>query len=146
LGVWATVLCLRARDRAVAFLAVQLVGLLISPISWSHHWVWVLPVLIWAFAGPYRRSWAARGVAIGWLVGCFSYLVPILIVAQGPGTPPASRPGWQSWLGTVYVVLAMATLLVMALLARSRLARSQLAWSRLARSQVADGGVADAAT
>ena len=61
-----------------------------------------------------RRSWAARGVAIGWLVGCYSYLVPILIVAQGPGTPPASRPGWQSWLGTVYVVLGMATLLVMA--------------------------------
>ena len=120
LGVWATVSCVRAGDRAGAFVAVQLVGLLVSPISWSHHWVWVLPVLIWAFAGPYRGSWAARGVAIGWLIGCYSYLVPILIVAQGPGTPPASRPGWQSWLGTVYVVLAMATLLAMALLARAR--------------------------
>ena len=127
LGIWATVLCLRAGDPTGAFLAVQLVGLLVSPISWSHHWVWVLPVLVWAFAGPYRGSWAARGVAIGWLVGCYSYVVPILIVAQGPGIPPASRPGWQSWLGLAYVVLGMATLLVMGLLARSRPIRSRVA-------------------
>jgi alpha-1,2-mannosyltransferase len=127
LGVWATVLCLRTGDRTGAFLSVQLVGLLVSPISWSHHWVWVLPVLIWAFAGPHRHSWATRGIAIGWLVGCYSYLVPILIVAQGPGTPPASRPGWQSWLGLVYVLLGMATLVVMALLAKTPLSRPRTA-------------------
>ena len=124
LGGWATWRCLQAGDRAGAFVAVQLIGLLVSPISWSHHWVWVLPVLLWAIFGPLRGTGPAVGVAVGWLAGCLSYVVPMLIVAQGPGLPPASRPGWQAWLGLIYVVLGMATLLVFALTARRGVAAS----------------------
>jgi alpha-1,2-mannosyltransferase len=46
--------CVKTERQSLAVLSVALVGLLISPISWSHHWVWVLlipPMLI----GP-RRS------------------------------------------------------------------------------------------
>ncbi|HVB92169.1 MAG TPA: glycosyltransferase 87 family protein, partial [Acidimicrobiales bacterium] len=34
--------CLASERRALAILAIALVGLLVSPISWTHHWVWVV--------------------------------------------------------------------------------------------------------
>ena len=34
--------CARDDRRAAAMISVALAGLLISPISWTHHWVWVL--------------------------------------------------------------------------------------------------------
>ena len=53
-------------------LSVALVGLLVSPISWSHHWVWVLlipPMLIGPLRGdtqPVVRAllWGVVGLAV----------------------------------------------------------------------------------
>jgi alpha-1,2-mannosyltransferase len=41
----------RAGHRVVAILVTALTGLLMSPISWDHHWVWVAPAV--AVAGHY---------------------------------------------------------------------------------------------
>jgi alpha-1,2-mannosyltransferase len=41
----------RAGHHVVAILATALTGLLISPISWDHHWVWIAPAV--ATAGHY---------------------------------------------------------------------------------------------
>ena len=111
LGGWATWRASRSGDRTAALLAVQMIGLLVSPISWSHHWIWVLPVLIWAFFGPVAVDRRVRWLAGAWLVAAYSYLVPIL-VAQQAEVPVNSRPGWQTALGFVYPVLGMATLVV----------------------------------
>ena len=55
------------RDRLGSLLVVQLFGLLVSPISWTHHWVWLLPLMIWLLNGPWRaRPGATTG--LGWLV------------------------------------------------------------------------------
>ncbi len=116
IGLLATWWSVRAGDRTGAFLAVQFIGLLVSPISWSHHWVWVLPLLIWAIFGAHRHTVAARVLAIGWLLATCSYLVSILISLQDEFT--ASRAGWQSWLGTVYAVLGLCTLIALAALNR----------------------------
>ena len=59
-------------DRAAAMLALALVGLLMSPISWTHHWVWVAlipPLLLTeggrALRGPTRSAlWALFAVSI----------------------------------------------------------------------------------
>ena len=59
-------------DRAAAMLALALVGLLISPISWTHHWVWVAlipPLLLTdggrSLRGPARSAlWALCAVSI----------------------------------------------------------------------------------
>lgn len=117
LGGWATWSAGRIGDRAGALLAAQMVGLLVSPISWSHHWIWVLPTLVWAFFGPSAGDRRVRWLAGAWLVGTYSYLVPIL-VAQQAHVPVNSRPGWQTALGFAYPVLGLATLVV--LLAVSR--------------------------
>ena len=59
LGMVAAALIDRAGHRMVAILTAALTGLLISPISWDHHWVWVAPGV--AVAGHYAiRAWKAR--------------------------------------------------------------------------------------
>lgn len=52
-------------DEVGAVLAVALGSLLVSPVSWSHHWVWVVPGLAWLLA---RRYWIAAGLllAVTW--------------------------------------------------------------------------------
>ncbi|MEP6561738.1 MAG: alpha-(1-2)-phosphatidylinositol mannosyltransferase, partial [Nakamurella sp.] len=90
-------------------LAVQFTGLLISPISWSHHWVWVLPLLMWCLFGPQQRLVWVRVLAIAWVVATCSYLVSILIAQQYIGQL-ASRPWWQAWLGSIYPVMGLLTL------------------------------------
>ena len=42
-----TVLAVRAGDKAVlALMCVAMFGLVVSPVSWSHHWVWALPAIL----------------------------------------------------------------------------------------------------
>lgn len=41
-AVWAD----RRGQRLLGVLACALTGLLVSPISWSHHWVWIVPIAI----------------------------------------------------------------------------------------------------
>lgn len=118
LGVWAAFGAARSGDRTASLLAVEFIGLLVSPISWSHHWVWVVPLLIWGIFGPRSDRRAVRGLMIGWLVVLYGYLVPILVAIQGDD-PVDSRPGWQSWLGTAYALLGMATLVVIGVTCRS---------------------------
>jgi alpha-1,2-mannosyltransferase len=46
-------LAVRLHDRGSEVLAlttVGLTGLAASPVSWSHHWVWVIPALLWLLA------------------------------------------------------------------------------------------------
>jgi alpha-1,2-mannosyltransferase len=64
--------CLADDRRVAAMLSLALVGLLISPISWTHHWAWValIPPLLVAdggrsMRGPVRAAlWALFGVSI----------------------------------------------------------------------------------
>ncbi len=117
LGVWTCWVCLRAGDRAAAFLAVQFTGLLISPISWSHHWVWVLPLLLWCLFGPRQRLTSVRVLAWAWVIGTCSYIVSILIAQQYIDQGP-SRPFWQAGLGAIYPVLGIATLVLLVVVSR----------------------------
>ena len=117
LGLWVTWVCLKAGDRAAAFLAVQFTGLLISPISWSHHWVWVLPLLLWCLFGPRQRLTPVRVLTVAWLVATCSYVVSILISFQYIDQP-ASWPGWQSGLGVIYPLLGIVTLVIIGVISR----------------------------
>jgi len=141
LGIWVTWVCLRAGDRAAALLAVQFTGLLISPISWSHHWVWVLPLLLWCLFGPQQRQLWVRILAVAWVVATGSYLVSILIAQQYIGQL-ASRHWWQAWLGSIYPVLGVLTL-VLLMVVNLRL-RSPAAGNGSAVTSPPDSGLAAA--
>jgi alpha-1,2-mannosyltransferase len=73
----------RAGHGMLGLLTAALVGLLDSPISWDHHWVWVMPGMM--AAGHYAaRAWRARRRAgVYWCSGLI--LVLLLIFAPWPG-------------------------------------------------------------
>ena len=82
-GLVAAALFDRAGHRMLAIMSATLVGLLDSPISWDHHWVWVAPGMM--IAGHYAvRAWRAgqwRAVT-GYLT---TAVVMLLIFAPWPG-------------------------------------------------------------
>ncbi|HEY5854849.1 MAG TPA: mannosyltransferase [Aldersonia sp.] len=94
---------LAADDRLGTLVVVQLFGLLASPISWSHHWVWVLPLAIWLLHGPYRERLGARVVAGYWLAVTLVGVPWLLSFAQD-SIWAISRPGGLAWLGAVYPI------------------------------------------
>lgn len=94
-------------DRLGTLLIVQFFGLMVSPISWSHHWVWLIPALLWLLYGPWRAAAGARWVAGFWLFAV-GIGVPYLLSFFQHDIWTISRPGWQAWLaisGPVAVVV-----------------------------------------
>jgi alpha-1,2-mannosyltransferase len=98
------------RDRLGKLLVVELFGLLLSPISWTHHWVWLVPLMIWAIHGPARERPGARVVGWGWLALTIIGVPWLLSFAQ-PTIWQLGRPWYLAWAGLVYTVAAVATLI-----------------------------------
>ncbi|GAA5042416.1 mannosyltransferase [Nocardia callitridis] len=91
---------LRPGDLLGTLIVVQLFGLLVSPISWSHHWVWLLPTVLWLVYGPLRTVVGAKIIAGYWLVNALVGVPWILSFAQESiWTIP--RPAWLAWFGAV---------------------------------------------
>lgn len=109
----------RANDVLAGVLCVQFFTLLVSPISWSHHWVWMVPALLWLLYGRAAGRRAALVTAVVWLVAVCSYLISILLKLQ-PSIWTIPHPWYAALLGWVYPVCGMATLIVIGVLLRRR--------------------------
>ena len=87
-GLAAAALLDRSGRPVAGWISCALTGLLVSPVSWDHHWVWIVPVLVLltgrAVAVPGAAPGAARGAASGQPPG-------------PPAAPPAGRAG--RWSG-----------------------------------------------
>ena len=59
LTVWAARRVLRADEPTLAVICIALFGLVVSPVSWSHHWVWMLPTVVVTAVLAWRRRNAA---------------------------------------------------------------------------------------
>ncbi|MFB1297754.1 mannosyltransferase [Mycobacterium sp. pW049] len=98
-----------ATDKLGGIVVVQLFGLLLSPISWTHHWVWLIPLMIWLLHGPLRAQLGARVLGWGWLtltvVG-----VPWLLSFAQPTIWVIPRPWYLAWAGLIYILATLATL------------------------------------
>lgn len=106
-----------ASDRLGAILVVQLFGLLLSPISWTHHWVWLIPLMIWLLHGPLRDRLGARVLGWGWLA-LTAIGVPWLLSFAQPTIWVIPRPWYLAWAGLIYIVATVATLAWIATTAR----------------------------
>jgi alpha-1,2-mannosyltransferase len=83
IGLASAVLLDRAGHAMLAILATALVGLLDSPISWDHHWVWAVPGMM-AAAHYASRAWqAGKRRAARWCAALAGAL--LLIFAAWPG-------------------------------------------------------------
>ncbi len=130
----------RAGRPVYGWLTCALTGLLVSPVSWDHHWVWVAPGLavladaaVRARSATRRACWALAG-ALAVLFGAWPMLgrpgplVPWGLIWYAPGSPgaAASHPWsteyhWQglTWLaGNLYVLAGLVALAGLAVLAR----------------------------
>ena len=98
----------RQGHRLVAVLVVAMAGLLISPVSWTHHWVWIVPVAV-VGVDAVRRGvpWA------GWL------LAGMLLPFVSPGIlwqMPFKNDQEHHWnavqvvVGNAYVWVGLAVL------------------------------------
>ncbi|VBA41567.1 Polyprenol-phosphate-mannose-dependent alpha-(1-2)-phosphatidylinositol pentamannoside mannosyltransferase [Mycobacterium attenuatum] len=96
-------------DQLGKLLVVELFGLLLSPISWTHHWVWLVPLMIWLLQGPLRERLGARIIGGGWLA-LTMIGVPWLLSFAQPTIWVISRPWYLAWAGLVYPVATLATL------------------------------------
>ncbi|GAA1513332.1 glycosyltransferase 87 family protein [Streptomyces albidochromogenes] len=114
-GWWAVAACLTAvagvavavraelrGERAGAVVACAVTALLVSPVSWSHHWVWCVPVVLFLAA----RGRAGAAVAAG-VVFC-SYA--LWWVPHGPGRLELAQGAGQMVLSALYPLVALAAL------------------------------------
>lgn len=118
LTVWAARRVLRGRpaesvrafDEApvLALICVAMFGLVVSPVSWSHHWVWVLPTVLTTTVLAYRY----RDIALASISVCgFALMVwtPITLMTPHEET---SASLWRQLAGGSYLWWALAVIAV----------------------------------
>jgi len=122
LAAWAS----RRGQEMVGILVCALTGLLVSPVSWTHHWVWAAPMLVVladfalrppSFASP--ESWRRTcwfGVAAVALV--FS---GVIWAVPEPAVQGYTMTGLEQFIGDLYVLAGLVGLgLTAALLVLTR--------------------------
>ncbi|MGY3336285.1 alpha-1,2-mannosyltransferase [Streptomyces filamentosus] len=105
LGGAAMVLAVRAAvrgDKAVAVVVTAFTALMVSPISWSHHWVWCVPLLILLY-DRHARAWPVTGVVAVAFASFALWWVP-----HDPGRPELDQNAGQMLLSAVYPLTAAA--------------------------------------
>jgi alpha-1,2-mannosyltransferase len=105
--VWATRRVLRAGEPTAAVICVALFGLVVSPVSWSHHWVWMLPaVLVLAVLARRRRSAAFGLISAAGLA--LMVWTPIDLMLKHHETAATL---WRQIFGASYVWWALTVIL-----------------------------------
>ncbi|MFB7364786.1 glycosyltransferase 87 family protein [Streptomyces hydrogenans] len=105
LGGAAMALAIRAAvrgDKAVAVVVTAFTALMVSPISWSHHWVWCVPLLILLYDRA-TRAWQVTG-AVALAFASFA----LWWVPHDPGRPELDQNAGQMLLSAVYPLTATA--------------------------------------
>jgi alpha-1,2-mannosyltransferase len=139
----------RAGQPVAGMLTCALTGLLVSPISWDHHWVWIVPGLVLLVhlaaraRGRARAAWWAGAIALVAVFGgwpAFWTRLPALAPSGFIWYAPTEyfsmgdNPGYREYhwnalrmlAGNLYVfagLIALAVLVVAALGLRRRGAR-----------------------
>jgi alpha-1,2-mannosyltransferase len=99
LTVWAVRRVLRNDQPVLALVCVAMFGLVASPVSWSHHWVWALPAVLVTGVLGYRYRNVAMGLVsvVGILL---MYFDTIHLMTEHRETSAAL---WRQLIGGSYV-------------------------------------------
>jgi alpha-1,2-mannosyltransferase len=98
---------LKANQVTSALVLNAAAGLLISPISWSHHWVWAAPALLTCLAAinPNRR-WPPAFAVLALLIFA---IAPHWLLPSGGGRE-LHWSWWQQAVGDSYTLIGLAAL------------------------------------
>jgi alpha-1,2-mannosyltransferase len=99
-GLTASVLASRRGHELLGLVACAATGLLVSPVSWSHHYVYVVPALVLAAYGPRCPGYRILGAAL--VAGLFGYyptagMLPrgLLFLAPNRGNDGTLEFSWR---------------------------------------------------
>ena len=96
----------RRSSAVLGLLVVEATESLASPVSWSHHFIWMVLLVAWlalAEDRPRYGEWYALGVAV------LLWAAPYWWVPHGPAVTFAGR-GWLTPLGDTYVLVFIVLL------------------------------------
>jgi alpha-1,2-mannosyltransferase len=108
LTVWAARRVFRAEQPVLLLICVAMFGLVVSPVSWSHHWVWALPTVIVIAVIAYRR----RHLALGAVAAAGVALMVWTPIPLMPEHHETSASLWRQLLGGSYIWWAVAVIVV----------------------------------
>jgi alpha-1,2-mannosyltransferase len=106
LTVWAARRVLRADEPVMAVICIALFGLAVSPVSWSHHWVWMLPTVLVTTVLAWRR----RNAALALLSAAGVALMVWTPIDLMPKHHEVTAAWWRQLVGVSYLWWALATI------------------------------------
>ncbi len=129
-GLGLAALLSRRGQEMAGILTCALTGLLVSPVSWSHHWVWVAPMLAAVAESAMRLAarnpgrwwrqagWAAPAVILALFFAYPFHLAPgaplvpegLLWTLPSPALQGSGMTGLQQVTGNLYVLAGLAGL------------------------------------
>jgi len=124
-AIWLMLRFHRRGQALAALLVTAFFGLLASPISWSHHWVWAVPLIVLLIsrlpqttpATAWRR-WLGTGAVVAVFISC------VLLILPNGRNIELHWKFWQGVLGNAYIlmpiVLAVVLVVRWAILKRRR--------------------------
>ena len=98
---------LKANQMTHALVLNAAAGLLISPISWSHHWVWAAPALLTCLATTTADRWRPPTLAV--LALLTFAIAPHWLLPAGGGRE-LHWAWWQQAVGDSYALIGLAVL------------------------------------
>ena len=124
-AVWLMLRCHRHGQPLAALLVTAFYGLLVSPVSWSHHWVWAVPLIVLLVSRLPQTCPATawkRWVSVSAVVAVFISCV-LLVLPNGRNV----ELHWQFWefvFGSAYILVPVVLAVVLAV-RRLRLLRAE---------------------
>jgi alpha-1,2-mannosyltransferase len=106
--VWAARRALRAGEPMLALICVAMFGLLVSPVSWSHHWVWALPAVMVCAVVAFRHRHVLLGAVTAGGVALMMW-EPLTLMPKHHET---AAPLWRQLVGSSYVWWALIVIVV----------------------------------
>jgi alpha-1,2-mannosyltransferase len=98
----------RRADPALALVTVAGFALLVSPTSWSHHWVWIAPALLVVVAHAVQRGSRGWAAAAGVLAVAF-FAAPFRFLPH-EGDLELTWTAAQQVVGSTYVIVGLLAL------------------------------------
>ena len=124
-GLWIAVRAYRVSSPLLGFLVIEATESIASPVSWAHHFIWVVLLIAWLALAPDRpvhgEWWAALVAAVFWAA-------PIWWVPHGSAVRYAGH-GWLILLADSFFIVLCAVLVaaVVRLIRRGHHRRPSLA-------------------